>query len=79
MVTDDDCRWESKAADAAQEVGPMQAKGALARAMVRNFDAAFPATREPSPIVHALEDAVIPTPSEHDPELMAMLGAATSL
>jgi 5'-methylthioadenosine phosphorylase len=76
MVTDYDCwREGEEAVDVAQVVGQMQANGALARAMVKNFIAALPEERAPSPIDTALDDAVITAPSEHDPEVMAKLDA----
>ncbi|WP_379922720.1 S-methyl-5'-thioadenosine phosphorylase [Erythrobacter sp. R86502] len=75
MVTDYDCWREGDAVDVGQVVAQMQANGALARAMVAHFIAALPAEREPSPIDHALDDAVITAPDEHDPEVMARLDA----
>lgn len=80
MVTDYDC-WRAtdefggEAVDVAQVIGQMQANGALARAMVKNFIAALPETREASPIDTALNDAVITAPDEHDPAVMARLDA----
>jgi hypothetical protein len=58
MVTDYDCWREGEAVDVAQVIEQMQANGALARAMVTNFIAALPKTREPSPIDTALDDAL---------------------
>jgi 5'-methylthioadenosine phosphorylase len=76
MVTDYDCWREGEdAVDVAQVIAQMQANGALARAMVKNFITALPPTREPSPIDTALDDAVITAPEEHDPAVMAKLDA----
>jgi 5'-methylthioadenosine phosphorylase len=75
MVTDYDCWRDGEAVDVAQVVQQMQANGALARAMVANFIAALPKTRDPSPIDTALDDAVITSADEHDPAVMAKLDA----
>jgi 5'-methylthioadenosine phosphorylase len=75
MVTDYDCWRDGEAVDVAQVVEQMQANGALARAMVANFIAALPKTRDPSPIDTALDDAVITSADEHDPAVMAKLDA----
>ena len=75
MVTDYDCWREGEAVDVAQVITQMQANGALARAMVKNFIAGLPKIREPSPIDTALDDAVITAPDEHDPAVMAELDA----
>jgi len=75
MVTDYDCWREGEAVDVAQVITQMQANGALARAMVKNFIEALPKKREASPIDTALDDAVITAPDEHDPAVMARLDA----
>ena len=75
MVTDYDCWRDGEAVDVAQVIAQMQANGALAKAMVRNFIAALPEQRAPSPIDTALDDAVITAPSEHDPAVIAKLDA----
>jgi 5'-methylthioadenosine phosphorylase len=80
MVTDYDC-WRAtdesggEAVDVAQVVDQMQANSKLARAAVRQFIAALPKTREPSPIDSALDDAVLTAPDEHDPAVLAKLDA----
>lgn len=75
MVTDYDCWREGEQVDVAQVVAQMQANSQLARDAVLAFIEALPATREPSPIDTALDDAVITAPDEHDPALMAKLDA----
>jgi 5'-methylthioadenosine phosphorylase len=80
MVTDYDCwratdEWGGEAVDVAQVVDQMQANSQLARAAVRQFIAALPKTREPSPIDSALDDAVLTAPDEHDPAVLAKLDA----
>jgi 5'-methylthioadenosine phosphorylase len=75
MVTDYDCWREGDSVDVAQVIVQMQANGALAQAMVKNFIAALPKKREASPIDTALDDAVITAPDEHDPAVMAKLDA----
>lgn len=75
MVTDYDCWRDGDAVDVAQVIVQMQANGALAQAMVKNFIAALPKKREASPIDTALDDAVITAPDEHDPAVVAKLDA----
>jgi 5'-methylthioadenosine phosphorylase len=75
MVTDYDCWREGEAVDVSQVIEQMQANGALARAMVKNFIAGLPNTRAPSPIDTALDDAVITAPNKHDRAMMAKLDA----
>ena len=75
MVTDYDCWREGEQVDVAQVVAQMQANSELAREAVRQFVAALPKQREPSPIDFALDDAVITAPDEHDPAVMAKLDA----
>lgn len=75
MVTDYDCWREGEAVDVGQVIEQMQANGALAREMVKNFIAGLPNTRAPSPIDTALNDAVITAPNKHDRAMMAKLDA----
>jgi 5'-methylthioadenosine phosphorylase len=75
MVTDYDCWREGDSVDVAQVIEQMQANSTVARAMVKNFIAALPKERAPSPIDTALDDAVITAPDEHDPALLAKLDA----
>jgi len=75
MITDYDCWRDGEAVDVAQVVAQMQANGALAHAMVKNFIAALPKKRAASPIDTALDDAIITAPDEHDPAVMAKLYA----
>lgn len=75
MVTDYDCWRDGEAVDVGQVVAQMQANSQLARDMIANFIAKLPAKRELSPIDHALEDAVITAPDQHDPALLAKLDA----
>lgn len=75
MVTDYDCWRDGDAVDVGQIVQQMQVNSQLARKMLTRFINALPATREPSPIDYALEDAVITAPDQHDPALLAKLEA----
>ncbi|MEO1488112.1 MAG: S-methyl-5'-thioadenosine phosphorylase [Pseudomonadota bacterium] len=75
MVTDYDCWREGDAVDVAEVIAQMQTNGELARAMVLKFIENLPQTREASPIDTALDDAVITTPDQHDPALIAKLDA----
>lgn len=75
MVTDYDCWRDGDAVDVGQIVQQMQVNSQLARQMLTRFINALPATREPSPIDYALEDAVITAPDQHDPALLAKLDA----
>ncbi|PKP92419.1 MAG: S-methyl-5'-thioadenosine phosphorylase [Alphaproteobacteria bacterium HGW-Alphaproteobacteria-14] len=75
MITDYDCWRDGEAVDVAQVVAQMQANGALAHAMVKNFIAALPKKRAASPIDTTLDDAIITAPDEHDPAVMAKLDA----
>jgi 5'-methylthioadenosine phosphorylase len=75
MITDYDCWRDGEAVDVAQVVAQMQANGALAHAMVKNFIAGLPKKRAASPIGTALDDAIITAPDEHDPAVMAKLDA----
>ena len=76
MVTDFDAWREGDApvsVDAVVE--QMNANSALARKTVVELVKALPETREPSPIDHALDDAVITNPDKFDRELLAKLDA----
>ena len=76
MVTDFDAWREGEAAVSVdQVVEQMNANAALARPAVVELVKALPKTREPSPIDHALDDAVITNPDKFDRELMARLDA----
>lgn len=76
MVTDFDAWREGEAAVSVdQVVEQMHANAALARLTVVELVKALPATREPSPIDHALGDAVITNPEKFDRELLARLDA----
>ena len=76
MVTDYDCwRDENEAVDVAQVVAQMEANSKLARKAVEAFCKGLPKKRNPSPIDHALTDAVITAPDKHDKELLAKLDA----
>jgi len=76
MATDYDC-WheEEKAVDVAGVLKQMKANGALARKAVLNFIKALPKTRKASPIDTCLDTAIITTPEERDPALLAKLDA----
>ena len=77
-VVDYQIAWtrDGEAVDVGQVVAQMQANSQLAREMVLQFIQNLPAKRSLSPIDHALEDAVITAPDQHDPALLAMLDAA---
>lgn len=75
MVTDYDCWRDGEAVDVGQVVAQMQANSQLAREMVLQFIQNLPTKRSLSPIDHALEDAVITAPDQHDPALLAKLDA----
>lgn len=76
MVTDYDCwREGSEAVDVAQVVAQMQENSKLARRAVEEFCKALPQRRPPSPIDHALDDAVITAPEKHDKAVLARLDA----
>lgn len=76
MVTDFDAWREGEAAVSVDAVvEQMHANAALARKAVVEFVKALPKTREPSPIDHALDDAVITNPEKFDRELVAKLDA----
>lgn len=76
MVTDYDSWREHEASvDAAQVLEVMHRNAELARAVVRRLAAMLPAKREPSPIDHALDHAIVTSLSARDPQLVARLGA----
>jgi 5'-methylthioadenosine phosphorylase len=81
MTTDYDC-WRidedgnpEAAVDVASVVAQMQENSALARAALVAFIEGLPKTRRASPIDTALDNAIITAPEEHDPALIARLGA----
>jgi 5'-methylthioadenosine phosphorylase len=76
MVTDwDGWRDGEPAVSVDQVVEQMHANAALARKAVVELVKALPKTRAPSPIDHALDDAVITNPEKFDRELLAKLDA----
>ena len=76
MVTDYDCwREEGEAGDLAQVVGQMEQNSKLARKAVEAFCKGLPRKRSPSPIDHALNDAVITATEQHDRATLAKLDA----
>lgn len=75
MVTDYDCWRDGEQVNVAQVVAQMQLNSELARKMVENFLKKLPKKRAASPIDTALDDAVITSPDEHDPKLLAKLDA----
>lgn len=76
MVTDYDCwREEGEAVDLAQVVEQMEQNSKLARKAVEAFCKGLPRKRSPSPIDHALDDAVITATEQHDRAALAKLDA----
>lgn len=76
MVTDWDAwREDEPAVSVDQVVEQMHANAALARKAVIELVKALPKARAPSPIDHALDDAVITNPDKFDRELLAKLDA----
>jgi len=76
MVTDWDAwREGEEAVSVDQIVAQMDANNELARKAVEAFCKGLPKTRSPSPIDHALDDAVITAPAQHDKALLAKLDA----
>jgi len=73
MVTDYDCWREGEAVDVAEVIAQMQENGTLARAMVVKLIESLPKKRKASPIDTVLDAAVITSPEERDPDLMAKL------
>lgn len=75
MVTDYDCWREGEVVDVATIIAQMQANAAIARETVSALVRALPATRSPSPIDTALDNALITAPQARDPALIARLDA----
>jgi 5'-methylthioadenosine phosphorylase len=76
MVTDYDSWRDGEAGvEAAEILAVMQANAILAEQAVRALAQLLPERREPSPIDHALDHALLTTPEARDPRLAAMLGA----
>ncbi|HCJ21115.1 MAG TPA: S-methyl-5'-thioadenosine phosphorylase [Erythrobacter sp.] len=76
MVTDYDCwRDETKAVDVGQVLDRMQDNARLARETIEAFCKALPRKRTPSPIDHALDNAVVTAPEARDKALMTRLDA----
>ncbi|MEZ5680727.1 MAG: S-methyl-5'-thioadenosine phosphorylase [Erythrobacter sp.] len=76
MVTDwDSWRDNEASVDVAEVVAQMNKNSALARKTVEAFCKGLPKKRNPSPIDHALADAVITAPEKHDKELLSKLDA----
>ena len=76
MVTDYDCwREEGEAVDLAQVVEQMEQNSKLARKAVEAFCKGLPRKRSPSPIDHALDNAVITATQQHDRATLAKLDA----
>jgi len=76
MVTDYDCwRDETEAVDVGQVLDRMQDNAQLARKTIEAFCKALPRKRTPSPIDHALDNAVVTAPEARDKALMTRLDA----
>ena len=76
MVTDYDCwRDETEAVDVGQVLERMQDNARLARETIEAFCKALPRKRTPSPIDHALDNAVVTAPEARDKALMTRLDA----
>jgi len=76
MVTDYDCwRDETEAVDVGQVLDRMQDNARLARETIKAFCKALPRKRTPSPIDHALDNAVVTAPEARDKALMTRLDA----
>ena len=76
MVTDYDCwRDETEAVDVGQVLDRMQDNARLARETIEAFCKALPRKRTPSPIDHALDNAVVTAPEARDKALMTRLDA----
>jgi len=76
MVTDYDCwRDETEAVDVGQVLDRMQDNARLARETIEAFCKALPRKRTPSPIDHALDNAVVTAPEARDKALMTKLDA----
>jgi len=76
MVTDYDCwREGEEAVEVAAVLEQMHANGELAKKAVLSFIKNLPKTRKASPIDTCLDTAMITSPSERDPALLAKLDA----
>ena len=76
MVTDYDCwRDETEAVDVGQVLDRMQDNAQLARKTIEAFCKALPRKRTPSPIDHALDNAVVTAREARDKALMTRLDA----
>ncbi|MDG5747795.1 S-methyl-5'-thioadenosine phosphorylase [Qipengyuania sp. XHP0207] len=76
MVTDyDSWRDDAASVDVGEIIEQMNANSALARKTVEAFCKGLPKKRTPSPIDHALNDAVLTAPEHHDKALLAKLDA----
>lgn len=76
MVTDyDSWRDDAEAVDVGQVVEQMGQNSSLARKAIEAFCLSLPQKRSPSPIDHALSDAVITAPEKHDKAMRARLDA----
>lgn len=76
MVTDYDC-WREDAAfvEVSEVIAQMNANGAIARKTVEEFIAVLPAEREACPLDTVLDYAMITSPDERDPAMLAKLDA----
>ncbi|MEM1053275.1 MAG: S-methyl-5'-thioadenosine phosphorylase [Pseudomonadota bacterium] len=76
MATDYDCwREEEAAVEVSAVLEQMKANGALAKQTVLSFIKALPKTRKASPIDTCLDTAMVTSPQERDPALLAKLDA----
>lgn len=76
MVTDYDAwREEEHGVEAADILAVMHANAAKAQEAVRVLAASLPERREPNPIDHALQHALVTAPAARDARLLAMLDA----
>jgi 5'-methylthioadenosine phosphorylase len=76
MVTDyDSWKDDAETVNVAQVVEQMRGNAKLARKAIEAFCKGLPKKRSPSPIDHALTDAVITAPERHDKAVLAKLDA----
>jgi len=75
MVTDYDSWREGEEPDVADIIARLHANAATAREMIVRLASALPPERAPSPIDHALENAIMTAPEARDPALLAKLDA----
>lgn len=76
MVTDwDSWRDHEASVDVAEIIEQMNKNAAIARKAVEAFCKGLPKKRNPSPIDHALTDAVITAPEHHNKDLLTKLEA----